>query len=820
MRIPASFLIGLVATVVLTACGGGTNGESGFTTIVDASLGQGDDATINAPDTGAPPILGVGKDHGTDGGTIAVACPNPKTCLSLGFTCGAAGDGCGNTIQCGTCTAPQACGAGGTPSVCGDSTPCIPLTCAQIAGGDGGATCGQQGDGCGNVIQCGTCTLPETCGGGGAFNACGAAVQPADAGPPPSCTLLTCTTANANCGQVADGCGGLTPDCGGCIAPAICGGGGVVNQCGDSNLDGGAGACTNLCLQIPTCAAGVTTSISGTVVAPTPPQYGTPDPLYGAVVYIPNSPNGALDAFPDGISCDQCGAQASGQPLVTFTTGPDGKFKLTGVPAGTNIPVVFQLGRWRREVFVNVTACQDNPLTLDQSRFPRKQHEGTKYDNIPLTALVTGSVDALECVLRKIGIDDSQVGDPTTPAYGVTSPRLQLYLGAPSSGSGASSGVSYDTKTPKESVLWATAANLEQYDQVLLSCQGGADTRTTKALAAMKAYADLGGRVYATHYSYDWIFNNTPWSTTADWSNPDTGNDPTDPVNTLVDQSFPKGIAFAQWLVYSGASAITGQVPIGVSRSDFQTPIQNGGQQWLYATAPHSDTPLHYTFDTPVNTAPASQCGRVLYSDFHVTDVATTSSVHYPKECSTGPMTAQEKVLEFMIFDLASCVAGTPPPPPPTCASKSCVDQNIACGPAGDGCGNVIQCGNCAAGTACGAGGASQCGPVNNPCTPNVCPSVACDGGGGGGCPCGPMGDGCGGLNQCGVCAAGLTCGGGGVANQCGAPPCVPAVCAASQNCGVIADGCGGTVSCGDCVAPDTCGGAGVANQCGNTLPR
>jgi hypothetical protein len=396
---------------------------------------------------------------------------------------------------------------------------------------------------------------------------------------------------------------------------------------------------------------------------------------------------------------------------------------------------------------------------------------------------------------------------------------LQLYLGSPTStgaGNGAASGVSYDNKTPKESVLWASAANLEQYDQVLLACQGGADTRTAKALAAMETYANLGGRVYATHYSYDWIFTNDTWKTTADWTQADQPNIPPNTVTATVDQGFVDGQAFAQWLVFAGASAIVGQVPISVSRHDVFPPFANGGEEWLYAQQPDTDTPLHYTFDTPVGTAAAQQCGRVLYSDFHVTDSQTTSSTRYPNECSTGKMTAQEKVLEFNIFNLASCIQGNPPPPPPTCTAKSCADQNIACGPAGDGCGNIIQCGNCAAGTACGAGGASQCGPVANPCTPNACPACT----DAGVCPCGPEGDGCGGLLQCGTCPMGQTCGGGGIANQCGAPPCTPAVCAASQNCGIIADGCGGTVSCGTCVAPDTCGGGGIANQCGNEGPR
>jgi hypothetical protein len=805
-------LLGALATALwITGCGSSGAQEQPFN-FTDASTATVQDATFPTPD--ASPVLNpvLNPDSGpvlpvsTDGG-LTITCPNPKTCLSLGITCGAAGDGCGNTIQCGTCTAPDTCGGGGTPSVCGNSTPCVPKTCTTL-----GDTCGQQGDGCGNVIQCGTCTLPQTCGGGGTPNACGAAPSGPDSGPPPSCTPATCATAHANCGQVADGCGGLTPNCGNCVAPAICGGGGVPNNCGDSNIDGGTASCTNLCLAIPTCAAGTTTTISGTVVAPTPPAYGTPDPLYDALVYIPNSVGGVLDPFPNGVTCDQCGAEVSGDPLISFTTGPDGKFVLSGVPAGSSIPVVFQLGRWRREITINVNPCVDNPLTLDQSRFPRVENEGSPYDNIPLTAMVTGSVDALECVLRKIGIADSAVGDPTTPAYGTGNPRVQIFTGTPSYSSNAVGGVSYDSATPGESKLWTTAATLEQYDQVLLSCQGGADTRTSKALANMQEYANIGGRVYATHYSYDWIFTNSPWSTTADWSDPDTGNNPPDPVLTTVDQTFPGGVAFAQWLVYSGASATVGQVPIGVSRNDFFTPLANGGQQWIYATTPESDTPLHYTFDTPVGADAGAQCGRVLYSDFHVNDVATDPSQFYPSECTTTPMTAQEKVLEFMIFDLASCIQTTPPPPPPTCTSLTCASQGITCGPAGDGCGNVLECGNCAAGTACGAGGPGTCGPVNNPCTPATCTSL--------GYTCGPAGDGCGNLLECGPCTSPLTCGGGGVANTCGAPPCSPTACAAAQSCGTIANGCGGTVSCGTCTPPETCGGGGVANQCGNSTAK
>ena len=42
------------------------------------------------------------------------------------------------------------------------------------------------------------------------------------------------------------------------------------------------------------------------------------------------------------------------------TTAVDGTFTLTNVPAGNNIPVVIQLGRWRRQVVIpHVAACAD-----------------------------------------------------------------------------------------------------------------------------------------------------------------------------------------------------------------------------------------------------------------------------------------------------------------------------------------------------------------------------------------------------------------------------------------------------------------------------
>src|SRR6185369_10514001 len=101
---------------------------------------------------------------------------------------------------------------------------------------------------------------------------------------------------------------------------------------------------------------GTETTVSGTVYAPN----GTL-PLYNVIVYVPNS---TPEPFKKGVTCDKCGALASGSPIVTALTDYKGNFKLDKVPVGTDIPLVIQLGKWRRQITIpSVKACETTPLT-------------------------------------------------------------------------------------------------------------------------------------------------------------------------------------------------------------------------------------------------------------------------------------------------------------------------------------------------------------------------------------------------------------------------------------------------------------------------
>jgi hypothetical protein len=94
------------------------------------------------------------------GGTCVQTC-TPTTCAAQGATCGTIPDGCGNTLDCGSCAAPQTCGGGGTANVCG----CTPTTCAAQ-----GATCGTIPDGCGDTLSCDSCATGFVCTAGQCCN--------------------------------------------------------------------------------------------------------------------------------------------------------------------------------------------------------------------------------------------------------------------------------------------------------------------------------------------------------------------------------------------------------------------------------------------------------------------------------------------------------------------------------------------------------------------------------------------------------------------------------------------------------------------------
>ena len=732
-------------------------------------ISDGRGGTIDCGTCTAPQTCGGGGTFFQCGGTSGSCVPKTQAEACAGKNCGEVTDGCESTITCGTCTAPETCGGGSTPFVCGTGGgTCTPTTCTAL-----NTNCGTPGDGCGGTLNCGTCTAPQTCGGGGTAGQCGQ----------PTCTpFATCAQAGANCGYAGDGCGGIIggiggPGCGSCPSGQICGANGQANKCGVP-----APVCTNLCKNQVACDGG-TTRLTGTVTAPghdNTATWGVPDPIPNALVYVPNA---AVQAFTPGVTCDQCGSDVSGSPLVTTYSGIDGKFTLDNVPCGVPIPLVIQLGRWRRQVTIPAVACcSSTALTTTQTRLPRNKTEG----DIPSIAVVTGSADPMECILPKIGIDTSEFTDPTGTG------RVNFYR---------TNGVTISGSTPTAATLFGNLTTMKKYDLIILDCEGSAQDKSAYYNNLLN-YTAAGGRIYTTHYGYAFLHGqkqaappplNTAWDATATWQVSQASPPNQD---AFIDQSFPKGQTLAQWLKLVAGGTL-GQIPVQTLRHDFNAVVAPS-QRWMYGTKPTSTTtgnfPMHYTFNTPVGQTPDKQCGRVMFSDFHVSTGASGTGT-FPASCSFGtgkPLTAQEKVLEFMLFDLTSCIKADVP----TCTPSTCSQLGYNCGSQGDGCGGVIaSCGTCTSPQVCGGGGVP--GVCGGGCAPFTCTQL--------GYNCGTYADGCGGSLNCGTCTSPQTCGGGG-AGKCGSGACTPATCSGlGLACGSTGNGCGGTLNCGTCPSGQSC---------------
>jgi hypothetical protein len=665
-----------------------------------------------------------------------------------------------------------------------------------------GFQCGMQTDTCGTTIDCGMCPSGQFCVSGGK---CMQLCQPE-----------TCAQQGFNCGAATDTCG-MVINCGMCPVGQSCGAGGA-NKCGSGS--GPACMAGQLCMQQTTCPGNATTSITGTVFAP-----NTVDPLPNTLVYVPNLGLAGLSHWTDGVvpSHCSCSADVQGDPLVNGVTDYKGNFTITNMPVGNNIPLVLQNGRWRRVVTIpNVPSCTSTNVNAVTSQaamsMPNKQGETSPFDNIPKMGFVTGTLDALECALRKLGITDSEF---TNPGNGG---RVEMYKGA------GGPGATIDATTPSETSLWTTQATINGYDMVYFACQGHQSDNPAAAQTNVVNYANAGGRVFATHYSYTWLYDVNPWMQTAEWycttpgCNPEQlGSFTSDPQIGYIDTSFPAGNTLAEWLFYIKASTTMGQMRIQTLRDDFKL-VNPPTQRWVYLKDKGYtyDKTMHFTFDTPWQAAPTSLCGKVLYSDFHVEDSVTIGDT-FPQECmqtcldsvtfgackpadgctcsananacktdaDCNVFTPQEKMLEFFLFDLGGCVQ------PPTCTPASCAGQNVQCGPAPDGCGNIIMCGSCPSGQSCIAG---KCQQV---CQPESCAAQHFI--------CGNQGDGCGNIQNCGSCPAGMSCSNG----VCTMGGCQPKSCAAQGlTCGMTGDTCGNILNCGNCLAGEICGGGGKPGQC------
>jgi hypothetical protein len=414
------------------------------------------------------------------------------------------------------------------------------------------------------------------------------------------------------------------------------------------------------------CPGGGTTTISGTVYDP-----AMQNPVFNVAVYVPGTL--PLITLPTQVSCASCSGLYS-DPIASGVTDATGRFTVTNAPYGKNIPLVVQVGKWRMMYTIaNVNQCQDNPQPDKTFHLPRSSQDG----DLPQIAISTGAADSLECLLSRMGVAASEYTGGNGGKGHIH--IFDGYMGAVAQGG--------STPDPGMS-LWDSDMDIDNYDVVLLSCEGEETVHMNQQV--LWDYANKGGRVFASHFHYAW-FNSGPFSTMitnpslATWNSGIQlkGNVSSKVVTTLPGGgNFPEGTALNTWLQTVNALGPATQGIVGFNVPNGELPViyscdnatvtssNTNSQQWVAAdsNAPVPGSTQYFSFDLPLGTSAEAKCGRVVYSDLHVSggtggtargslppDYASSLMI-CPDQCAGGALSPQEKALEFMIFDLSACL--------------------------------------------------------------------------------------------------------------------------------------------------------------------
>jgi hypothetical protein len=408
------------------------------------------------------------------------------------------------------------------------------------------------------------------------------------------------------------------------------------------------------------------------------------NPVYNAAVWVPYKTPGPM---PPEITCNCSELYTGGFVGAYDLTKPDGSFTITGAPSsktGDTVPLVVQVGKWRYQTRVAVACGMENDVPDKTLRLPQGR-QGTSVmfpGDLPNIAISTGSADTLECLLTRVGVDKQEyVPGPGTVGGG----HVHIYQGYDPNGAPNTA-----PPAPQSSeALWDTTAHLSQFDAVLLSCEG-AETMNTNP-ANLFAYGQAGGRVFASHYHYAW-FLGQPFPNFGMWYTQNSNQLATShgTIQTTLPNGNPfyEGQSLLSFLRATDALDSNGELLVYQARHNIDVPtavpqaaipwinfdVANSPFEDLNATndplvsSPTLNSTLYFSYDTQ---APGTEtaCGRFVYSDLHIggnsgdygeSPMASSppSGGVVPTGCNAGvPLSAQEKALEFMLFDLTSCLA-------------------------------------------------------------------------------------------------------------------------------------------------------------------
>jgi hypothetical protein len=369
---------------------------------------------------------------------------------------------------------------------------------------------------------------------------------------------------------------------------------------------------------------GASTTIVGTVRAP-----NGIDPVSNARVYVPSQVN----PMPKGVACDACGSPVDGAETET-TSAPDGTFSLTldYIPKSASVKLAVVKGRFRH-IGDFAVQCGPNTAPASATSLPGKSADG----DIPKIAVGTGNKDHLDQVLVALGITEF------TCLEGRKSPS--------SAASCTTTGKLSDLLTGQNGLA------IDDYDMVFIGCAPGAyaayaglNISTATITQTLQGWTAKGGRLFVTDNSYDYVAEAFPQELA--WQGPAAMPWTIDGANVGVAgngmlTATVDDPVLAAWLKVVGVQT-SPMVTVGGILGNWSVqkgPVAMGTSQIADGNATFTVNNTMMTADVPLTTGfPVNQCGKVVYSSYH-----TLSTV------MQNQLSAQEKILEYLMLEIASC---------------------------------------------------------------------------------------------------------------------------------------------------------------------
>lgn len=382
------------------------------------------------------------------------------------------------------------------------------------------------------------------------------------------------------------------------------------------------------------------------------------DPIPGAVVYLARTRPAVQ---PAGVSCDTC--ELPPNVLGYAVSNTQGMFVMPrGVSESGAFFLVVQKGRFRRVTEVNVQSCMGQAFTAQTTRLPGTRAEG-EIPNILVASGTTAAqadrprtddwaYDDIARVIRRLGITEFDRSEPC---------RL------------ATTGTSVANSSCPFGGILANRTSLDRYNIVVAPCGALGFNRSWQVLGApanaaiatnMRGWLQAGGRLYTSDTAYGLLAHAHPSAATFAGGST-VRSDGKDPANVGAggSPSMPRtysgriaDMGLRDWLADRGALAMDGSIQLGGFISPWVAidsvpsttrTLVTADVEWFTAASgmmtSAGSRPLTITSDV----REGGGCGRVVYSSYEVDNRDSMSS---------SPLTPQERVLEYLLFELGGCL--------------------------------------------------------------------------------------------------------------------------------------------------------------------